>query len=67
MLWDESRWDRPTFDWYRALLRIRKEFPEITEGTLLRQDAWDDLSLIRITRELAGKPTCSRAGLSTAR
>ncbi|MBR7178212.1 MAG: alpha-glycosidase [Oscillospiraceae bacterium] len=55
MVWDESRWDRATYDWYRALLRVRKALPAITEGTLLRQDAWDDLSLIRITREKDGR------------
>ena len=55
MLWDKSRWDLPTYDWYRSLLRVRREIPALTEGAILRQDAWDELSLIRITRELEGK------------
>ena len=52
MLWDRSRWDMATWDRYRKLLQLRKAHPAITEGRLVRQDAWDDLSLIRITREL---------------
>ena len=55
MLWDKSRWDLPTYDWYRSLLRVRREIPALTEGAILRQDAWDALSLIRITRELESK------------
>ena len=55
MLWDESRWDRATWDHYRALLRLRRECPAITEGRLIGEDAWDDLALIRITREKDGQ------------
>ena len=55
MLWDEARQDKQTFAWYRSLLRIRKECPAITAGRLVRQDAWDDLSLIRTTRERDGQ------------
>lgn len=55
MLWDRSRWDMATWDHYRRLLRIRKEYPALTQGKLVRQDAWDDLSLVRITRELNGQ------------
>lgn len=44
-----------TWDHYRRLLRIRKEYPALTQGKLVRQDAWDDLSLVRITRELNGQ------------
>ena len=55
MLWDRSRWDMDTWTHYQQLLRIRMEYPAITEGKLVRQDAWDELSLIRITRELDGQ------------
>lgn len=41
-----------TWEHYRALLKLRKAYPALTEGRILRQEAWDDLSLIRITREL---------------
>ena len=55
MLWDRSRWDEATWNYYGQLLRIRKAYPALTEGRLVRQDAWDELSLVRITRELEGK------------
>lgn len=55
MLWDPDRQDATTFEWYQTLLRIRKTVPAVTAGRLIRQDAWDDLSLIRITRELEGQ------------
>jgi glycosidase len=54
MLWDRSRWDMETWAHYRRLLQLRKAHPALTEGSLVRQDAWDDLSLIRITREKDG-------------
>lgn len=57
MLWDRSRWDGTTWDHYRQLLRIRKAYPAITEGRLIREDAWDDLALVRITREWNGQKT----------
>ena len=55
MLWDRSRWDEATWEHYRRLLQLRKAHPALTDGALVRQDAWDDLSLIRITREQDGK------------
>ena len=55
MLWDRSRWDVTTWAHYRRLLAIRKEYPALTEGRLIRQEAWDDLALVRITRELDGQ------------
>jgi glycosidase len=54
MLWDRTRWDEATWEFYQQLLRIRREYPALTEGRLVRQDAWDELSLVRITRELEG-------------
>ena len=55
MLWDEDRWDYDTWNHYRRLLGIRKDYPAITEGRLVRQEARDDLALVSITRELAGQ------------
>ena len=57
MLWDERLRDKDTFDWYRQLLRIRKAYPAIIAGDLVREDAWDDLALIRIAREKDGQRT----------
>jgi len=55
MLWDESRQDKEMLDWYRRLIRLRKEVPAITQGRILSQEAKDDLGLIRITREYQGQ------------
>lgn len=32
MIWDESRWDRPTYDLYRALTKLRKDSPALRRG-----------------------------------
>ena len=55
MLWDRSRWDMATWDHYRTLLRIRREYPAITEGRLVCQETRDDQALVRITREKDGQ------------
>lgn len=55
MLWDRRRWDIDTWEWYRALLRVRRAHPALTEGRTVREDAWDEFSLIRITRQLGGE------------
>lgn len=55
MLWDEARQDKQMLQWYRSLIRIRREHPAVTRGSLVREDAWDGEALIRITRELEGE------------
>ena len=54
MLWDEHRQDADTLNHYRKLLHLRRTLPALTEGRLVRQDAWDEAGLVRITRELHG-------------
>lgn len=55
MLWDEARQDKQMLQWYRSLIRVRREHPAVTRGSLVREDAWDGEALIRITRELEGE------------
>lgn len=52
MLWDEDRQDKDMLLWYRRLLQIRREYPVITEGCTLLQEAIDGAGLIRITKRL---------------
>ena len=54
MLWDEQKQDAPTLNHYRKLLHLRRTIPALTEGRLIRQDAWDDQALVRITRQKDG-------------
>ena len=55
MLWDENRQDADMLRWYKTLLRLRREVPAITRGETIREEAWDDQGLIRITRRLEGQ------------
>jgi glycosidase len=55
MLWDENRQDADMLRWYKNLLRLRREVPAITRGETIREEAWDDQGLIRITRRLEGQ------------
>lgn len=50
MLWEENRQDRDMRRWYQSLIRTRKEFPAVTRGEILSQEARDEAGLICITR-----------------
>ena len=52
MLWDEDRRDGEMFEYYQTLLRIRRGYPALTEGELLRQYADNESGLIRMERQL---------------
>ena len=52
MVWDEKYQDKDMFAWYKNLIKIRKDFPCITEGKTVALDVNDDLGLIIITKEL---------------
>jgi len=54
MLWDKKRQDQEMLLWYKALIRVRKENPAITQGEVLRMEARDEDGLILITRLLEG-------------
>ena len=55
MLWDESLQDAQTLNWYKALIRLRKAVPAITDGRLADSQAADESGLIRIIRERNGE------------
>jgi alpha-glucosidase len=43
MPWDPSRWDRPTLDTYRTLIRLRREHPALRRGGFRWVWAGDDV------------------------
>ncbi len=55
MLWDEKRQNRELFHYYQALLRLRREHLELTEGVIVEQYADDDKGLIYMERQLNGQ------------
>lgn len=55
MVWDEKYQDADMYEWYRGLIRLRKEYPCITEGTEAERKADDAQGLILFTKELEGK------------
>lgn len=52
MLWGEDRQNKNMLHWYRRLLQIRREYPVITKGGTLLQEAIDGAGFIRITKRL---------------
>lgn len=54
MTWDHKYRDEDMADWYRSLIRVRKEYPCLLEGDLTQQ-ADDKAGLITMTRRLPGK------------
>jgi glycosidase len=52
MLWDEARQDKDTLAWYQRLVRLRRQAPVLTEGTVVRQWAEDGEGLLFIERQL---------------
>jgi len=52
MLWDDARRDKDMLCWYHRLLRLRRDFPGILDGRIIREEACDEDGLIRITRAL---------------
>lgn len=55
MLWDEGRQDRDMLDYYRALIRVRREYPTLTQGKLAAQRADDETGLISMERRLGDR------------
>lgn len=54
MAWDKKYQDEEIFNWYKTLIKVRKQFPEITEGSLAECITDDDAGIIIQTRELNG-------------
>ena len=55
MLWDEKLQDKELLSYYQTLLRIRHEYPALTEGVLEKQDTEEETGLIYMERNLEGK------------
>lgn len=51
MLWDGKRQNQETLRFYRALIRIRRTCPALTEGEIVEQYTDDDNGLIYIKRQ----------------
>lgn len=51
MLWEESRQNRELFRYYQSLIRIRHEYPVLTEGDIVKQYAEDGDGLLCIVRQ----------------
>lgn len=55
MLWDEGRQNKEMLHYYQTLIRIRHEYPVLTEGELAWQYAKDDAGIIYMERRLDGR------------
>ena len=55
MLWDENRQDGQMLQWYRRLLRLRRDVPALTQGKTVFEQARDEEGLVIITKELEGQ------------
>ena len=53
MLWDENRQDGDMLRWYRRLLKLRRELPVLTRGTVTDLQTRDGEGWLQITRRLA--------------
>lgn len=55
MLWDTARQDLETYAWYKDLIRVRKEYPVLVEGTEILRWCDDEKGIMVLTKELEGK------------
>lgn len=55
MLWDADRQDRGLFCYYQTLIRIRHEYPVLTQGAVVEQYADDETGLIYMERTMKGQ------------
>lgn len=54
MLWEESRQNRECLEYYRRLIRIRHDFPGLTKGKPVKEQADDDKGLLYMERRGEG-------------
>lgn len=52
MLWEEKYQDRNLYQWYRTLIQIRKKYPCITEGRIVKTETEDNEGLLILTKNL---------------
>lgn len=55
MLWEKGRQNTELFHYYRTLIKIRHEYPVLTEGRIVHYYAEDEKGLIYIERVLEGQ------------
>lgn len=55
MVWDEAYQNKEVYEWYRRLIRIRKEYPVLTEGRTIDVFTDDTHGVFAITKELDGQ------------
>lgn len=54
MVWDEAYQNREVYEWYRKLIKLRKDYPVLTEGKIVDVFSHDEAGVFAITRELEG-------------
>lgn len=54
MLWEESRQNLDCLEYYRRLIRIRHDFPGLTKGKPVKEQADDDKGLLYMERRWEG-------------
>ena len=54
MLWEESRQNLDCLEYYRRLIRIRHDFPGLTKGKPVKEEADDDKGLLYMERRWEG-------------
>lgn len=54
MLWDEDRQNLECLEYYRRLIRIRHDFPGLTKGKLVKEEADDDKGILYMERRWEG-------------
>lgn len=52
MVWKEEHQNVKMFDWYKTLIRLRKEYPCITEGETISCETQDETGLIILVKKL---------------
>lgn len=52
MVWDTNYQDLSVYEWYHALIQVRKNFPCITEGRIIEASATNETGIILLTRQL---------------
>lgn len=55
MVWNEAHQNAKMFDWYKHLIRLRKEYPCITEGEIISCETQDDTGLIVMVKRLGNE------------
>lgn len=55
MVWDEAYQNQEVYEWYRRLIRIRKEYPVLMEGRTIDVFTDDTHGVFAITKELDGQ------------